>query len=551
MTGPPGATFSSTDNPSASTRSAATATSRQLRRTHDDLIGRCPADGHVRRYGQSFRNLDRWFIRSQRQDRRVLPERDRVGNATTNGSGVASLSGVSLSGINAGTYPTGVTVIRWQFHYASSRRKRTLTVNKAAGSVTINNIPASATYGGSFTPTFTKLGDGTASAASLTTGTCTISAGVVSYVGAGTCSLQASVTAGTDHLAATGASQSFTIGKKPLTVTATNASKTYGAANPAFAFTYSGGFVGTDTAAGIDTPPTLHLDGDHDHPGRDRPDHLLGRRGQQLQLHLRGGHPHDQRRQLTITADRRRPRPTATRSPSQAPSSPTARPGQPRHGRQRHASTSAGAAATATVAGSPYAIVAERRPSARASATTTSPTSTAALTVDAKAADDHRRPTRPRPTATGHLRGHRVRRLGAAWSTATRSTASRSPAPARRPPRPSRQPVRHHRQRGRRHGPRQLRHHLRRRRADGRRQGPDDHRRRPDQDLRRRRSPSPAPSSRPCGLVNGDTVDSVTLTSAGAAATRASPAARTPIVASGGRRHRASATTASPTSMAR
>ena len=63
--------------------------------------------------------------------------------------------------------------------------------------------------------------------------------------------------AGTNHLAATGSSQSFTIGKKQLTVTATDASKTYGAANPAFAFTYSGGFVGTDTAtASIDTPPT-------------------------------------------------------------------------------------------------------------------------------------------------------------------------------------------------------------------------------------------------------------------------------------------------------
>ena len=86
-----------------------------------------------------------------------------------------------------------------------------LVISKAPGSVTINNIPGSATVSGNFTPTFTKLGDGTASVASLTTSNCTVSGGVVSFVAAGTCSLQASVTAGTNYLAATGATQSFTI----------------------------------------------------------------------------------------------------------------------------------------------------------------------------------------------------------------------------------------------------------------------------------------------------------------------------------------------------
>jgi CSLREA domain-containing protein len=84
-------------------------------------------------------------------------------------------------------------------------------IAKAAGSVSISNLSTSATVGGSFTPEYAKLGDGTASTTSLTTGVCTVSGGVVSFDAAGTCTLQALVTEGTNHLAATGAEQSFTI----------------------------------------------------------------------------------------------------------------------------------------------------------------------------------------------------------------------------------------------------------------------------------------------------------------------------------------------------
>jgi|SRR5829696_385639 len=97
------------------------------------------------------------------------------------------------------------------------------TLQKAAGSVSINNIPGQgeAVFGGSFTPTYTKVGDGQASVSSLTTANCTVNSGVVNFVGAGTCTLQAAVTEGTDHLAATGAQQSFVIGKANTTTTVT------------------------------------------------------------------------------------------------------------------------------------------------------------------------------------------------------------------------------------------------------------------------------------------------------------------------------------------
>jgi hypothetical protein len=86
------------------------------------------------------------------------------------------------------------------------------TIGKAAGFVSINNLPDYELYGGSFTPIFDKLGDGAALVTSLTTDTCKVVSGVVRYVGAGICTLQASVAEGTNYLTATGTWQSFTIG---------------------------------------------------------------------------------------------------------------------------------------------------------------------------------------------------------------------------------------------------------------------------------------------------------------------------------------------------
>ena len=66
----------------------------------------------------------------------------------------------------------------------------------------------------------------------------------------------------------TSSALSQTVDKKELTVTADPKTKTYGQADPSpFTFTYSGGFVGTDAAAGIDTPPTCDVTGAHTNAG--------------------------------------------------------------------------------------------------------------------------------------------------------------------------------------------------------------------------------------------------------------------------------------------
>ena len=125
--------------------------------------------------------------------------------------GTLAFEGDAVGAVNAGEYtitPKGLTSGNYEIEFANG----TLTINRAAGSVSINNIPTSAFFGGSFMPTLETLGDGVASLISTTTNVCTVNAttGAVSFDKAGTCRLQASVAQGTNHLAATGA-ESFTI----------------------------------------------------------------------------------------------------------------------------------------------------------------------------------------------------------------------------------------------------------------------------------------------------------------------------------------------------
>jgi CSLREA domain-containing protein len=118
---------------------------------------------------------------------------------------------------NAGTYsitPRGYTSGNYTISYVAG----TFTINKAAGSVMINNIPAEPRVGESFTPNYTKLGDGNPSTVSNTPLVCAVSGGMVSFVAEGACTLVASVTEGTNHQAATGAPQSFDVAPDTPTI---------------------------------------------------------------------------------------------------------------------------------------------------------------------------------------------------------------------------------------------------------------------------------------------------------------------------------------------
>ncbi len=140
--------------------------------------------------------------------------------------GQVDLSGGSATLIS--TLPPGSHTIIVNYsgdaNYISSTAVLSQTVKQAIATISINNLPGSAVYGGSFTPMYTYNGDGTTfSTTSSTPGTCTVSGGVVNFVGGGACTVMAHAAAGTNYAAVDGSAQSFTIGHAAPTVAFTGA----------------------------------------------------------------------------------------------------------------------------------------------------------------------------------------------------------------------------------------------------------------------------------------------------------------------------------------
>ncbi len=82
------------------------------------------------------------------------------------------------------------------------------------------------------------------------TGACTVVNGTVHVTGAGLCSLTANQAGNANYTAAAPVTVSFTTAPAALTVTANNASRAYGAANPVFTDSFLG-FVNGDTSASL------------------------------------------------------------------------------------------------------------------------------------------------------------------------------------------------------------------------------------------------------------------------------------------------------------
>ena len=137
-------------------------------------------------------------------------------------------------------------------YLAATGSQQSFTVGQATATISVNNIPASPVYNGSFTPAYTYSGNGspTESVSSSTLTVCTVSSGVVNFVGVGACTLTAAATATTDYLAATGSQQSLTVGQATATIGVNNipASPVYnGSFTPAY--TYSGNGSPTESVS--------------------------------------------------------------------------------------------------------------------------------------------------------------------------------------------------------------------------------------------------------------------------------------------------------------
>jgi hypothetical protein len=162
---------------------------------------------------------------------------------------VVTYSTTATSCSPPGTYPITATVTGSSVNnYQVVVNAGTLTISPSATPVTITFAPiASHAYGSApFAVTATSsAGTNSPVTIAVQSGPAVISGNSVTLTGAGTVTLLASG-AGAGSCSTVTATQSFPVTPAPLTVTAANASRSYGAANPAFSGTVTGA-VGSDS----------------------------------------------------------------------------------------------------------------------------------------------------------------------------------------------------------------------------------------------------------------------------------------------------------------
>jgi hypothetical protein len=166
--------------------------------------------------------------------------RNSVGSAITDASGMATLT-ASLGTIAPGTYAGAIiATFTGDAIFATSSGSATLTVTKAVLTVTANN--ASRAYGDA-NPAFTYTLSGfvNGDTASVVTGSASCTSTATPASPAGTYPIVCTQgTLATPNYTFTFVAGTLTVTQAPLTVTVNNASRAYGAANPAFTGTITG-----------------------------------------------------------------------------------------------------------------------------------------------------------------------------------------------------------------------------------------------------------------------------------------------------------------------
>ena len=184
-------------------------------------------------------------------------------NSTTYNSATQVTANITVSG--AATLGTRNVSVTCSGQSGTGTGVFTVTGGLTATTTTVSN-PSAINYGqtASFTATvnpsaatgtvqFKVDGVNVGSPATLSGGTASISG--VSGLTAGNRSVTAVYSGDASYATSTSSAVTQTVNKATLTVTANNASKSYGSVNPALTVAYSG-FVGSDTAASLTTQPT-------------------------------------------------------------------------------------------------------------------------------------------------------------------------------------------------------------------------------------------------------------------------------------------------------
>ena len=179
------------------------------------------------------------------------------GEAATNLTLQAAISTTATASSPAGTYPINVNGAISP-NYNITHIPGTLTVNPLINqTITFNVLPAKA-YGDA---DFVLTGNSTNNTIPITftsanPAVATISGTVVHIVGAGTTTITASQASSIPYNAATDVSQTLTVSKAPLTITADNKVKNEGEPMPVLTANYNG-FVNGENANNITTKPVV------------------------------------------------------------------------------------------------------------------------------------------------------------------------------------------------------------------------------------------------------------------------------------------------------
>jgi len=130
-----------------------------------------------------------------------------------------------------------------------------LAVVKASQVITFGVLPGKVYGDADFALGATASSNLPVSYVSLNTSVATVSGSTVTLVGAGTATIRASQAGNGNCAPAPSVEQTLSVAKKPLTVTAVDQSRSYGATNPPFPLQYAG-WVGGGGVPDLDTPPT-------------------------------------------------------------------------------------------------------------------------------------------------------------------------------------------------------------------------------------------------------------------------------------------------------
>jgi hypothetical protein len=164
-------------------------------------------------------------------------------------SGTATETTTATSTSDVGSYPItfsteNLTAVNYTFNYVNG----TLTVLGGVSQTITFNPPPNVTYGVS-SIALTAIASSGLPVTYQVTGPATVNGSTLTNIGAGPVTVTASQAGNSNYAAATPVSRSFTVAPAILTVTANNASRAFGGANPPFTYTIAGLVNGDTTAA--------------------------------------------------------------------------------------------------------------------------------------------------------------------------------------------------------------------------------------------------------------------------------------------------------------